>query len=122
MIFAVQYREGVRRTAHACAPPAGRVIAASAVAIALLLPPQLTFAFEPPTAPGARQPTIIQGNGGPDAVGYTWRDSNAPGGPTFLWVDINGSVANLGHDNVLGSIPIGFDFPFYGQTFKNVWI
>lgn len=58
----------------------------------------------------------------PDAFGYQWRDSDDPGGPVFDWVDIvdDGSPAGSGDDEVLGPIPLGFPFPFYGATFASV--
>jgi hypothetical protein len=63
----------------------------------------------------------ILGSGGPDAYGYRWSDSDEPGGPTFSWVDIT-SVGTLisgldSDDESIGPLPIGFDFPFYGNTF-----
>jgi hypothetical protein len=62
----------------------------------------------------------VDGQGGPDAFGYTWIDSDEPGGPVFDWVDITG-VGTLmpidGDDETGGPYPIGFDFPFYGQSF-----
>ncbi|MGH9869077.1 MAG: S8 family serine peptidase [Candidatus Polarisedimenticolia bacterium] len=66
----------------------------------------------------------LLGNGGPDQFGYTWRDSDAPGGPSFVWTDISGigtPVPGLDADDEnIGPIPIGFPFPFYGNTFTEV--
>jgi hypothetical protein len=59
--------------------------------------------------------------GGPDAYGHIWIDSDEPDGPIFDWVDIT-SVGTLipmtGDDNNTGPWPIGFDFPFYENTFS----
>jgi subtilisin family serine protease len=64
------------------------------------------------------------GSGGPDLFGYRWRDSDAPDGPEFAFVDISAIgtpiAALTGDDQDAGPVPIGFDFPFYGTTFNSV--
>lgn len=63
--------------------------------------------------------------GGPDAFGYTWKDSNEPGGPSYQWFDITsiGTMINgMGDDNFVGPIQIGFQFPYYWYTESKVWI
>lgn len=65
----------------------------------------------------------LLGSGGPDVFGYTWRDSDEPGGPIFDWVDITsiGYVLPVtGDDQTVTAVPIGFDFPFYGNTFSTI--
>ena len=57
------------------------------------------------------------GTGGPDSSGYTWIDSDQPGGPFFSFIDISSTgtlVTGLGDANHAGPFPIGFSFPFYG--------
>jgi subtilisin family serine protease len=66
---------------------------------------------------------VVSGVGGPDAAGYRWIDSDEPGGPSFSWVDITGvgtAIPFTGDDQNLGPYPIGFSFPFYGNTFSTV--
>ena len=55
--------------------------------------------------------------GGPDVFGYTYQDSDEPGGPTFAWVDISATGTAIpfnADDQTLGPFPIGFAFPHYG--------
>jgi hypothetical protein len=71
-----------------------------------------------PGPPGQPQ---LMGTGGPDAFGYTWVDSDEPGGPIFNWIEIDGIGTSMGlgsDDQNAGWFPIGFDFPFYGNTFS----
>ncbi|MGD8978933.1 MAG: hypothetical protein PVH23_02545, partial [candidate division WOR-3 bacterium] len=60
--------------------------------------------------------------GGPDDFGYTWIDSEAPGGPTFNWVDISGTgtATAMGDDDHYWPVP--FTFTFYGTTFDTLAI
>ena len=74
---------------------------------------------------GPYNPPVILDTGGPDNFGYTWIDSNEPGGPTYNWVDISsvGTPVNWPGDaddgNIMG-IQIGFDFSFYGNDYNTI--
>jgi len=61
----------------------------------------------------------LNGSGGPDAFGYNWIDSDAPGGPAFNWIDISGVGASvtLADDATGGPFNLGFTFPYYGNDF-----
>ncbi|MEK7264383.1 MAG: T9SS type A sorting domain-containing protein [Bacteroidota bacterium] len=85
--------------------------------------------LEKPGAP------VVNGSGGPDAFGYTWFDSDAPGGPTFSWIDIaTTGVAITGSSPWVASgtlsatdegyIEIGlpFAFNFYGNEYSTAFI
>ncbi|HET9252646.1 MAG TPA: DUF4350 domain-containing protein, partial [Candidatus Eisenbacteria bacterium] len=64
---------------------------------------------------------VTQGSGGPDAFGYRWTDSDEPGGPVFDWVEISQIGTRLPMRNLdenHGPVPIGFEFPFYGNSFS----
>jgi hypothetical protein len=59
--------------------------------------------------------------GGPDAYGYIWKDSNEPGGPAFVWHDITSmpgamQIQNLADDNAVGP------FALNGWTFHYYWV
>ncbi len=67
------------------------------------------------------------GSGGPDAYGYTWKDSNEPGGPAYQWIDIlplsgTTQVKLLSDDNVRGPFPAGFNFHFYWYDVDLFWV
>ncbi|MCX6639912.1 MAG: C25 family cysteine peptidase [bacterium] len=75
------------------------------------------------TIPGS--PTGVDASGGPDAFGYTWVDSDEPSGPTYSWVDISQigtPVTFIHNDSTSQAMPIGFEFPLYGQTFSNYYL
>jgi subtilisin family serine protease len=57
---------------------------------------------------------VVLGAGGPDEYGYSWIDSNEPGGPQFLWTDISqsGTAISLG-DDAFQLVTLPFSFPFY---------
>ncbi len=65
--------------------------------------------------------------GGPDAYGYTWKDSNEPGGPVYNWIDISTTgtlVVGLADDNSnpSGVTDIGFNFHYYWSDYSKIKI
>jgi subtilisin family serine protease len=61
--------------------------------------------------------------GGPDAFGYTYRTSDDPDGPEFEWIEAAGAGTPLplrGDDVTTAPLALGFDFPFYGGTRREV--
>ncbi len=72
--------------------------------------------------------------GGPDACGYAWTDSNSPPPQVpFSWIEIKdngtligdgdwiGPLANNSDDGYLG-VPLGFSMPFYDISYSDVFI
>lgn len=60
-----------------------------------------------------------------DAFGYSWKDSDAPDGPAYNWVNITqvGQVIEFGdfeNDGNSGQLNLGFDFEYYGETQTHV--
>ena len=67
----------------------------------------------------------LRGQGGPDNFGYSWIDSDEPGGPEWTWSDISENgilIEGLGDDMVVGPFELDFDFPFYGQDKNLFWV
>lgn len=63
---------------------------------------------------------FAQTSGGPDLYGYSWKNSNdtSADAPVYNWIDITTigtEITGLADDNVAGTIPIGFDFQYYGK-------
>jgi hypothetical protein len=70
-------------------------------------------------------PGYTKGQGGPDAFGYSWIDSEEPGGPEWSWTDISEIgilVEGLGDDQMAGPYEMDFNFSYYGQTKNHFWI
>jgi hypothetical protein len=70
---------------------------------------------------------IIPSSGGPDAFGYTYLDSRAPGGPAYTWLDLTTQGARLtaldaANDRRAGPLGIGFSFPYYDRSFEEVYV
>ena len=67
---------------------------------------------------------VDKGADGPDGFGYTWKDSNEPGGPVFVWEDISsvGTATGLSGDDNFVQIPLPFQFPFYGNYYTQVYV
>lgn len=58
---------------------------------------------------------------GSDNFGYVWTDSGINVHQNYEWIDISGmgSLYSFPHnDQAGGSVAIGFDFPYYGQTYS----
>lgn len=65
--------------------------------------------------------------GGPDDFGYTFKDSNEPGGPVYAWDEIaaTGTLVtgwNNFYNGFAGPVPIGFDFKFYGVSHTQLYV
>jgi hypothetical protein len=59
-----------------------------------------------------------QATGGPDDFGYTWDDS-----VTFNWIDATeGTDTGLTSCENFASVPIGFSFKFYENTYDTVYV
>ncbi|GEM_PF-2211077 len=64
---------------------------------------------------------VILGAGGPDAFGYTWIDSNEPGGPVFDWFDISDIGEELTDLTGTWDGNTNIDLPFEYQMYDEVW-
>ncbi len=67
-----------------------------------------------------------QTSGGPDAFGYSWTNSNNPNGPVYSWITpdtVNANQVQINCDaGIVGPFPIGFNFPFYDNTYTNLYL
>ena len=73
-------------------------------------------------------PEVTDGMGGPDAGGYSWIDSDEPGGPVYNWVDISGvgtqitTWTNGTGDDGSANVALPFSFSYYGNNYSNLKI
>ncbi len=82
-----------------------------------------------PSSVGDKGISELNASGGPDSFGYTYKDSSEPDGPTYTWDDISGtgtaignSWTGFGKDEAVFTLPLGFDFPFYGGYYDTVFV
>ena len=58
-----------------------------------------------------------------DSFGYTYKDTNTVGGPTYNWVEISGSGTSIlpdSDDYYIGNINLGFFFNYYGTDYSQL--
>lgn len=69
-------------------------------------------------------PAAFATTGGPDSYGYTFIDSDEPGGPAYTWTDISGTglLLALSDDSHIGYTLTTFSFPFYGGAYTDLAI
>ncbi len=69
-----------------------------------------------------RPETANKSAGGPDGWGYIWQDSDEPNGPAYDWVDIltDGNATDLGNEELIFEVNLGFPFLFYGELFSEL--
>jgi len=63
----------------------------------------------------------------PDAYGYHWIDSDSTWGPKYNWIDIQetGTIItglDYSFEEYVGPFPLGFDFNFYGNIYKQFYV
>jgi hypothetical protein len=84
----------------------------------------LTIGIEAKTS--AQGTPAALGFGLPDAFGYRWKDSDAPGGPVFAWRDIKSIGVMMPKvsscDECFEARPISFAFPFYGAAYSALYV
>lgn len=75
----------------------------------------------------------FEGQGGPDAFGYKWIDSDESNGPAYSWTDISSSGTLVSSwiptgtfepkdEGYAGPFPLGFNFKFYGNVKSQIYI
>ena len=86
------------------------------------VPEQETAIFTPDSSAEYDTPDdpMVAESGGPYAYGYTWIDSDEDNGPEYNWIDISdcGEQVQIGRDPINGPFYLGFDFPYYGNTYS----
>ncbi|HYE95772.1 MAG TPA: M36 family metallopeptidase [Rubricoccaceae bacterium] len=62
-----------------------------------------------------------RGRGGPDGFGYSWIDSDEPGGPTYTWFDVStiGTPGPSSDDSEV-TVALPFTFEYYGTPYTSV--
>ncbi len=64
--------------------------------------------------------------GGPDEMGYEWRDNFDENRPEFEWIDLaefeGVSHYRMGDDQTIGPFQLNWEFPYYDHSSDRIWI
>src|SRR4030042_2349398 len=73
--------------------------------------------------------SLLANQGGTDTFGHMWTDSKGPQPRVdYDWIDIKANwptstrILNNTDNSVVGPVPIGFDFTFYGSNHNQVYV
>jgi len=67
----------------------------------------------------------LDNSGGPDDYHYAFVDNSSPDTATYDWIELRGLPGTVGvndftsHDDGISTIPLGFNFFFYGQFYNS---
>ena len=64
---------------------------------------------------------LLAATGGPDAGGYTYTDSDESSGPTYVTLELDGTVLGLGDEDT-ATVDLPFEFNFYGSDEQTVTV
>ncbi len=70
---------------------------------------------------GGNGSAVTEGSGGPDLYGYKWKDSDAPGGPVYSFIDISSTGTQISFssmDDAYTTVPLPFPVKYYGTTYS----
>ena len=104
------------------------MVVVCSMALVLSVPGQTGAEVKPADDPAAGTGILARSSGGPDDFGYRFQDSAAGEGceaiSNFVDITASGTAATLDDydDGHGGPFPMGFSFPFYGNTYDEFFV
>ena len=88
----------------------------------ILIPDEADLPISKDTPDARRGRDQLDDAGGPDSYGYSWQDSDEPGGPAYNWVELSavGTDLNFATDDQIVDVTLPWPFLFYGQSYTTM--